>query len=413
MLFMALLVFKDISFREEKDRVRNRIKVNFLKIFYFYLEKPDIERIGKFRVKEHSIEFINVSEHQASKKFSALLSKGFSELKNSVTGKPTIYVHQNSGMPLIGHVAFGIVDRDTKIIELKPITGCNLDCIYCSVDENKRPVDFVVEEGYLVQELKKLIKFKECNDIEIHIGTQGEPLFYEPIEELIADIAALPQVKKISISTNGALFTKQKIDALVKAGLSQFNLSINALNPDLAKKIAGRPYDTSRIRTLAEYIANKGKTSKVNLIITPVWIPRINDSEIEPIIKFALKIGAGRHGLALGFQNFLNYKFGKNPVKQKEMDEFYNALEQLEQKHNTKLIFKSGYYHNTKPLPKPFKKGEIVKAEIMLPGRLAGEMITVAKERLISIPKCGKHIGTSVRLKITRTKDNIFVGEVI
>lgn len=406
---MAVLVFKDISFKEEKDKIR----VTFLKIFYFYLEHAALELIGKFRIKEHSIEFINVSEHQAGKKFSFLLSKGFSELKNSVTNKPTIYIHQNSGIPLIGHVALGIVDRDTNVIELKPITGCNLDCIYCSVDEFKRPVDFVVEKDYLVAELKKLIQIKDCDDIEIHIGTQGEPLFYEPIEGLIADIAVLPQVKRISISTNGALLAEHKIDALIEAGLSQFNLSINALSQVLAKTIAGRPYDITRIKKMAEYIADKGKTSKVNLIITPVWVPGVNDSEIESIVKFALKIGAGRHGLALGFQNFLNYRFGKNPVKQKEMDEFYRELELLEQKYNTKLVFRSDCYHETKKLPKPFKKCDVIKAEIMLPGRLSGEMIAAAKNRLISIPKCSKYVGSLVKLKIIRTKDNIFVGELV
>ena len=47
----------------------------------------------------------------------------------------------------------------------------------------------------------------------------------------------------------------------------------------------------------------------------------------------------------------------------------------------------------------------------MLPGRLKNEKIAVAKERSISVPNCNKDKG-KVRLKITRTKHNIFIGVV-
>ena len=63
-----------------------------------------------------------------------------------------MYIHQNSGIPLIGTNYFGLVDRDTNIIEFKPITSCNIDCIYCSVAQEKRVMDYVVEKDYLVQE---------------------------------------------------------------------------------------------------------------------------------------------------------------------------------------------------------------------------------------------------------------------
>ena len=232
---MAKLTFQDLSFEDKNDKIR----VNFLRIFYFYFSKKELKQIDDFTTNKNSIFFKNIPQKKAERKFYLLLEKGFKELKNSLNNKPTIYIHKNSNIPLIGNVAFGLIDRNTNIIEIKPITSCNLKCIYCSVDEDKRIIDFIIEKDYLVEEFKKLVKFK--NNIEAHIASQGEPLLYAPLTELIKDLSKIKEVKTISIDTNGTLLTKNKVDELIKAGLTRFNFSINSLDEKIAKKIANTP----------------------------------------------------------------------------------------------------------------------------------------------------------------------------
>ncbi|MBU0628982.1 MAG: radical SAM protein [Nanoarchaeota archaeon] len=394
---MAKLTFKDLSF-EDKEK---EVKVYFLKLFYFNIQKEDLGQISNHIIEKNSITFKDISQKKAERKFYMLLEKGFHELKNSLNNKKTIYIHKNSGIPLIGNVGFGLVDRNTNVIEVKPITGCNLKCIYCSVDEDKRPVDFIIEEEYLAEEFKKLALFKETNDIEAHIASQGEPLFYAPLTDLIRNISKIKQVKIISVDTNGTLLTKQKIDELVKAGLTRFNFSINAIDAKIAEKIAGTPYNIERIKELCRYIS-----TKTNLIITPVLVPGINNDEIPKIIEFAKELKAD-----IGIQNFLTYKMGRNPVKPIDFDKFYGLLKAWQDKYKVKLIKSIEDFNivKTKQLPRPFRKEEVIEAEIVCPGRLHGEMIAAAKERTISIPDCYKEKG-KVRLKITRTKHNIFIG---
>ena len=397
---MAKLTFEDLSFEDKGDKIR----VNFLRIFYFFVSKEDLENIDDFIIEKNSITFNNISQEKAERKFYLLLEKGFKELKNSLNEKPTIYIHKNSGIPLVGNVAFGLIDRDTNVIEVKPITGCNLKCVYCSVDEDKRPVDFVIEKDYLVEEFKKLVEFKKVDNIEAHIASQGEPLFYAPLAELIKDLSQINEVKIISIDTNGVLLTKNKVDELVSAGLTRFNFSINSLDEKLAKKIAGTCYNVEKIKEICKYIVKKA-----NLIITPVLVPTINEEEMPKIIEFAKEIGAD-----IGIQNFLPYSLGRNPVKQMPFEQFYAKLKEWEDKHKVKLIKSVEDFNivKTKPLPKPFRKGEVIEAEIVCPGRLPQEKIAVAKERTISIPNCLKEKG-KVRLKITRSKHNIFVGRLV
>ena len=396
---MAELKFEDLSFEDKVDKIR----VNFLRIFYFYMDKKELKEIGDFTVFKNSIVFKNVSQEKAERRFYSLLGDGFNGLKNSLNNKPTVYIHQNSGIPLVGNVAFGLIDRDTNVIEVKPITGCNLKCMYCSVDEDKRPVDFVIEKDYLVNEFKRLVQFKEVGNIEAHIASQGEPLLYVPLADLVRDLSKIKEVKTISIDTNGVLLTKSKVDELVEAGLTRFNFSINALDEKLGDKIAGCAYNVSKIKEICRYIG-----TKANLIIAPVLIPTINEDEMHKIIEFAKEIGAD-----IGIQNFLNYKFGRNPVKQIRFDKFYDKLKEWEEKYKIKLVKSVEDFGivKTKPLPKPFRKGDVVGAEIKCLGRLPYEKIAVAKERNISVPNCNKDKG-KVRLKITRTKHNIFIGVV-
>jgi uncharacterized Fe-S cluster-containing radical SAM superfamily enzyme len=112
-----------------------------------------------------------------------------------------------------------------------------------------------------------------------------------------------------------------------------------------------------------------------------------------------------------GIQNFLEYRHGKCPVKQMNWDVFRKKLGELEKKHNIKLVldFKKDFkVHETKKLPKPFKKGQVIKARIMCPGHLKNEMIAAASGRAIPVVNCPAK--KEIKLRITRAKHNIFYG---
>ena len=85
---MAELVFKDLSFEEKEEKVR----VKFLKLFYFEVDKSVLEGIGHFKIDNNKIEFKDISDKKAQRKFSMLLSRGFIQLKNRLNNKPTVYI---------------------------------------------------------------------------------------------------------------------------------------------------------------------------------------------------------------------------------------------------------------------------------------------------------------------------------
>jgi len=190
----------------------------------------------------------------------------------------------------------------------------------------------------------------------------------------------------------------------VGAGLTRFNLSLNAMSKRKSMIIAGWGfYDIEKIKKMARRMAEK-----TELWIAPVYLPGFNDEEIPEIVKFAKEIGA-----EVGIQNFLRYKRGRNPVKEKSWDEFDQLLAKWEQETGMRLKVTKEDFHivETKPYPKPFKKGDIIEAEIRSDGRYPHEKLAVAQDRIIALQNCTK-TGT-VRVKINRSKHNIFYGQAV
>jgi len=396
---MATIVFQELLFIQEKDRVR----CLFQDYAYFYLDNKQLDSIARFKVIENGIEF-DETEKKARNKLNRLIESGFHNLRSIIANRKTVYIHKNSGIPLLGNQYFGFVDRNTNLIEIRPCTGCNLCCIYCSVDEGvcgKKTTDYFVEKDYIVSEFKTLLEEKKSNNIEVHINPQGEPLLYKPLPELICDLKSIPAVKKISMDTNGVLLSEKLIDVLVKSGLTQLNISLNAIDSKIAGKLADKPYNTEKVLNAAIYASKK-----IDVILAPIWLSGINDDEIDKILEKCIK-----YNLKPGIQNFLQYKHGRNPAKGKTMDKFYEKLKKWEEKHKISLhMDKNQFGITSEPISNPFKKNENVAVDIVCEGRFKNEFLGVARNRTISVISQKKTKGR-ISVFVTRTKHNIIVGK--
>lgn len=346
-------------------------------------------------------------------------------LKHKFTGRKLIYITENSEIPLIGSIYFGIIDRGTNLLQVRPITGCLLNCPFCSVDEGKRSktrhLDYIISVPYLIEETKKLIDYKGISDVEIHIDGQSEPTLYPYLPELIREFAKDPRIAVISMQTNGVPLNSHYLRQLEESGLTRINLSINSLNPKQAQYLAGSAtYDIGHIKQIANDIVK----SSIKLLVSPLWIPGINDEDIQEIIQFVLDLDIKSNFPILGIQNYLKYKFGRKmrAVKMINRKKFHNKLREWEEFYNIRpLLLSSNDFgtHPAKSYPKSFKKGDKVEVKIMLPGRFKSkyenrrEMIGKAENRLIQIMNSKSQVGDRVLVKITNNKNNIYYASEI
>jgi hypothetical protein len=331
-------------------------------------------------------------------------------LRHHHTKRELVYVTRESGIPLIGHTAFGLIDRGTNLIQVRPVSGCNLNCIFCSVDEGvskSRRTDYIVDTDYLVDEFKKMAAIKG-DDIEAHIDGQGEPFIYPYMQELIEKLREVPKVKVISAQTNGMLLDVEKIRQM-EGLLDRINLSVSALDDRRARMLAGTNlYDVEHVKDVARAIA----ASRIDILLAPVWVPGFNDEDIPRLIEFALEIGAGKRWPPLGIQNYVRYQFGKK-VRGKPMKfpDFFERLGELGQKYglNLKLTPADFNIHKAPALPKVFKKGERLRLQLVAPGRVFGEMLAIDRGRVIGV-LTDRPVGSWVFAEVTRTNDNVYVA---
>ncbi|MBT7296338.1 radical SAM protein, partial [Candidatus Woesearchaeota archaeon] len=364
----------------------------------------------EYEIKDNQLCFNTENEKKIKKIMHKILS--YAEYKNIFTNKKIYYINEQSQIPLIGSIAYGLIDRGSNIIEIRPNTGCNMNCPFCSVDEglsSKKKVEYYVEPHYLAKEFQKLCELKNTDYIEAHIGPQGEPVAYDDLELFISLIKKIPNVKIISINTNGTLITKELADKLIKAGLNRVNLSLHTMDTLNSKKMFGSgKYDIEQIKEISQYLANK-----IELVIAPVLVKGYNEEDLIEVINFAKKISKNIKFPKICIQNFLRYKFGRNPVKEIKWDEFYKQLDYYEKSTNTNMKITESDF-NIKPCNSPektIKKNEILKVKIVLPGRLQGEKIAMAKKRSISIFNAENlQIGKEYKIKIIKDKHNLYTA---
>ncbi|MCS7103476.1 MAG: radical SAM protein, partial [Candidatus Korarchaeum sp.] len=238
-------------------------------------------------------------------------------------------LRMTSGIPLIGSVAFGLVDRGTNVIQVRPVSSCPLSCIFCSTDagpnSRTRQTEYVVDLKHLLTWFDKVVREKRASSVEAHIDTVGDPFTYYSIVDLIRELKDMPEVRVTSVQTHGPLLTQKLVEELERAELDRINLSVDSLNEGKARYLAGSSwFKLGKVLDVARRIAE----SSIDLLIAPVWVPGLNDEDIPQLISYALKLGAGKRWPALGIQKYEAYRGGRRPegVRPMSWSDFYKSL---------------------------------------------------------------------------------------
>ena len=405
---MAQLDFENFSFSKKDDET---VHVTYAERYFFQVPLADFTKIDEaVEIKGKTLLFPNAKDSVADRKVDMIIDRGLHSMVHKINKKDVVYIDEESGIPLVGSGEFGVIDRNTSLLEVKTHTGCNFNCNYCSVDEgvNNKTADILIDPYYMAQECAKLAARKE-HPVEFNLGPHGEPLLYPFTKVLVEELAQIPNCAVISVNTNGSFLSRQLIDELKEAGLTRINLSLNTLDQEVHNKLAGRVYPLKHVLKMVEYCKEIG----MPILLAPTIIPGFNDSverDIEPLIKLAKTISSPYP--TIGIQKFLEYKGGRNPSKAIPFEDFFATLRPLEEKYDVVLTPKAdwnpfGIYMDTK-LEKPFHKGDVIKVTIKAVGRVPSEKIAVAGDRIVTVRNCHKAIGASTKVKLIRDKHNIF-----
>jgi len=324
-------------------------------------------------------------------------------------------------VPTLGYIAFGVIDRGTNVLQVRPTTICPLNCIFCSVDagpySKHRWAEYIVDPKTVIETIRYAIIYKG-GGIEALIDTIGDPLTYPWLIDLVKELKRIPGVSSVALETHGALLTESMALKLEKAGLDRINLSIDTLDPKKAKYLQGvQWFDVSRVKRVVEFIV---KETRIDVHITPLWIPGVNDNDVIEVVKWAIKIGAGKRWPPVSIQKYNVHKYGRKVpgVKPLSWRKFWDKISELEKQLGIRLRWSMEEWgmRYTKRIPIPYNRGDRIAVKVIGRGWLKGEYIGVPIEkekRIIALSRFKGRIGDTVLAEIIDNKDGLFIGRVL
>ncbi len=194
--------------------------------------------------------------------------------------------------------SFGRVARKLR---LSVTDRCNMQCVYCmprdsdKKDEsgsNNNNNNAVAKKAWFTQ--SQVLSYEELlrvSYIMARLGiekirvTGGEPLLRPKVEELIAGLSKIKEIKSISMTTNG-LYLGEKADLLKRSGLQSVNISLDTFKAGRFKAMCGIDGLHKVVNSI--YAAeNAGLKVKINTVLVRGW----NDQEVVDFAKFARETG--------------------------------------------------------------------------------------------------------------------------
>jgi radical SAM protein with 4Fe4S-binding SPASM domain len=128
----------------------------------------------------------------------------------------------------------GEMTQFPSYFEIETVNACNARCPMCTIDDWDR------RDGLMADELftKIATEIGEHSDVvrRVQLFRDGEPLLDKKLAlktELVKGLG----VRKVGISTNGALLTRKRSRDLLEAGMDEVILSIDSLVPETYEKI--------------------------------------------------------------------------------------------------------------------------------------------------------------------------------
>ena len=136
------------------------------------------------------------------------------------------------------------------------------------------------------EEITRLSKlFVRLGVEEIRI-TGGEPLLRHGLENLIVQLAVLPGLKDLSLTTNASLLS-EKAAVLAQSGLKRINVSLDTIRPDKFKLMTRRDDLAQVLEGLSAAKLNGMKPIKINSVIQR----GVNDDDVLELVEFSRQNG--------------------------------------------------------------------------------------------------------------------------
>lgn len=178
-------------------------------------------------------------------------------------------------MKLVDH--FG---RRINYLRLSVTDRCNMRCRYCMPESGGLKLSH--QEVLSYEELHRIARAAVSLGVEKIRVTGGEPLVRRDIIPFLSGLSALPGLKQLVLTSNGALL-EEMAGELRRAGVQRLNISLDSLDAANFGAIT-RIGDLSRVLAGIAAADRAGFPVKINMVV----MRGVNDHELEAVASLAI-----------------------------------------------------------------------------------------------------------------------------
>jgi len=175
-------------------------------------------------------------------------------------------------------------NRPISYLRISITDRCDMRCTYCMPAEG---LQFLPHDSYMSDdEIVRVARVASTMGVAKIRLTGGEPLVRVGVINLVSQIAALPGIREVALSTNA-----QKLERYAKpladAGLSRVNISLDTLDAHRFAQVT-RGGSLARVLAGIEAAEAAGLTPiKINAVI----MRGLNDDQIAPLVGMGVRRG--------------------------------------------------------------------------------------------------------------------------
>ena len=185
-------------------------------------------------------------------------------------------------------------NRPVRDLRISVTDRCNFRCSYCMpLDE----YEWINKKEILTfEEITRLAALFAGLGMEKIRLTGGEPLVRQNLDQLVAKLSVIQNLKDLCLTTNGSLLA-EKIEALKAAGLKRVNVSIDTLDGEKFKRMTKRGDLAKVLEGIFAAKKHGLKPIKLNAVVER----GVNDDDIIPLVEFCRE-----NGFAMRFIEYMD-----------------------------------------------------------------------------------------------------------
>ncbi|WP_299979425.1 radical SAM/SPASM domain-containing protein [Desulfobacula sp.] len=172
------------------------------------------------------------------------------------------------------------------LLYLDPSSACNFRCQFCPTGHK----DLIDKSGYRRGPMSLDLFEKTIQDLSefnqplkvLRMNKVGEPFLNKNLSQMVALAKRSGSVEFIDLTTNGSLFSPERLSRLLEAGLDRLNISLEGMNREQYRQYAKVDFDFDKfVKNVKWLYSNKG-----NCEVT-IKIPGnyINDDQKEEFLN--------------------------------------------------------------------------------------------------------------------------------